>query len=152
MKRALKWTSVAAVAAILMYVIFFPQPYKPMDRPDEPSFYGRWILDAASIPSAKKRTGKTPADAQLVFSPDGRIAVKDMPYQEGSSRLPEFALVTGQGRWELELQQDWVISVFLDERRSVVLFIDSKDGRPDMLTYGVGDPDSSERWIWRRAP
>lgn len=151
-KRVLKWMSVAAVASVLTYVIFFPRPYKPMDRPDEQSFHGRWILDAASMRSAKKRTGKTPAEAQLVFGPDGRVSVKDMPYQEGSTRLPEFALLTGEGRWELQLQQDWVMAVYLDERRSAVYFIDMKDGRPDALSYGVSDPDSSERWIWRRAP
>lgn len=151
-KRTLMWISAAAVAAVLTYVVFFPQPYKPMERPDEQSFHGRWMLDAASVPSAKKRTGKTPADALLAFHPDGRVSVKDMPYQEGSTRLPEFALLTGEGRWELQLQQDWVMAVYLDERRSVIFFIDMKDGRPAGMSYGVSDPDSSERWIWRRAP
>lgn len=148
--RNLRWVLSAGVVAGLAFVIFFPRPYKPMVRPSDRSFDGRWVLDPASVPSVAKRTGRTPARSEMVFGSDGTLTVIDMPYEE-PRRSPEFALVSGRGRWRLSLQQDWVMTFTLDEQRGGTLFIELKGGKPSALTYGVVDPDSSERWIWRRA-
>lgn len=142
----------AGIAAGLVYVVFFPGRYKVMDRPNEQSFVGRWILDPESIPSVRRHAGRPPSGSELVFGSNGSLIVADMPYETNSALLPDAELVSSTGTWRLELHQDWVMTFALGDRRGGTLFIELKDGMPAMLTHGVLDPDSSERWVWRKAP
>lgn len=87
----------------------------------------------------------------MSFGSDGSLIVTGMPYEE-PGRSPQFSLVSAKGKWKLALQQDWRMTFTLDERRYGTLSIEFKDGKPATLKYGVVDPDSSEQWIWRKAP
>lgn len=147
----LRWILAAAAFAGLMFVIFAPRRYTPMPRPSDEAFHGRWVLDPASLPSVKKHAGKAPAASELIFGSDGRVAATDMPYEENRAPGPDSILVSGDGRWELELHQDWVITFSIGQR-PVTLFIELEKGKPAALSRGVSDPDSRDRWIWRRAP
>lgn len=149
--RKLRWILAAGAFAGLVFVIFAPRRYRPMPRPSDEAFYGRWVLDPGSLPSVKKHTGKAPVASQLVFGSDGRVAATEMPYEENRVPGPDSVLVSGEGHWELELHQDWVMTFTIDQR-AVTLFIQLENDRPAALSRGVLDPDSSDRWIWRRAP
>lgn len=61
------WIAATVIVAGLVFVIVFPQPRKPMDRPSDQSFDGLWVLDPASVPSIEKRTGRTPGSIRDVI-------------------------------------------------------------------------------------
>lgn len=148
----LGWAAVVAGVVCLGFVIMSDHPQQVKERPVESSFVGRWVLDPMSLPSVKKRIGEPPANSELVLGPDGRLTVTGMPYEEGGTRLPPFALVAGEGRWRIERQQDWAVTFALDGGRNVTLDIRTKDGVPAELAHSVGSADSNELWIWKKAP
>jgi hypothetical protein len=119
-------------------------------KPAETAFVGRWELETASLPSVTNRTGKTLIRAQLTLTPDGRFTATDLPIEDGFSN-PKWRLKSGEGHWELYRNQYWVVSLGFADGFSTPLDIRAKNGNLIALTYSVGDPDSNERWIWRRA-
>lgn len=68
---------------------------------------------------------------------------------------PDFQLLSLSGSWEVELQQVWMLSVIITrdgKRGGYPLNIEWEDDKPTAFSYAVGDPDSSERWVWRKIP
>jgi len=118
-------------------------------KPAQTAFVGHWQLDSTSLPSVTNRTGKTLIRAQLRLMEDGRFTATDFPVEDGFSR-PKWRLKSGDGHWELYRNQYWVVSLGFADGFSMPVDIRAKNGGTVALTYSVGDPDSNERWIWRR--
>lgn len=57
-------------------------------KPAESAVAGTWVLQAKSSPSIVKRMGREPKDSRIVF--------------------------TGEGRWRLEDQNGWMLSLTID--------------------------------------
>jgi hypothetical protein len=87
--------------------------------------------------------------AELTLKPDGRFTATDFPIEDGFTN-PKWRLKSGEGYWELYRNQYWVVSLGFLDGFGTPLDIRVKNGRVVALTYSVGDPDSNERWIWRR--
>ena len=81
---------------------------------------------------------------------DGRFTATDFPIEDGFSS-PKWRLKSGEGHWELYRNQYWVVSLGFADGFGTPLDIRAKNGNVAALTYSVGDPDSNELWIWRRA-
>lgn len=123
-------------------------------KPSMASFVGRWKLEATSFPSIEHRMGKKPADSYLDIAQDGRLAAVNMPI-ENPFLKPEFQMLSGLGAWKVELNQDWVLTVIIMRgggRDGYSLDIEWEGENPAALVYSVNDPDSNERWVWRKVP
>ena len=119
-------------------------------KPPEAAFVGHWQLVSTSLPSVTNRTGKTVLRPQLTVTADGRFTATDFPIEDGFSS-PKWRLKSGEGHWELSRNQYWVVSLGFLDGFGTPLDIRAKNGSVVALTYSVGDPDSNELWIWRRA-
>jgi len=145
-KGSAKWFGLSAALALTGTLLFVATRPAVHARPSEAAFVGTWTLDASSLPSVEKRMGRKPAAPKLVLEADGTATAVELPFEDGASRQPPFSLITGKGHWKLVQQQDWVVTLAFDGMRSETL--DTDDAA---LTYAVGDPDSNERWIWRKS-
>ena len=110
-------------------------------KPTEAEFFGRWQLDATSLPSVTNRTGKTVFRAELTLRANGRFTATDFPIEDGFSS-PKWRLKSGEGHWELYRNQYWVVSLGFADGFGTPLDIRAKNGNVAALTYSVGDPDS----------
>lgn len=119
------------------------------EKPAEAMIVGHWQIESASLPSVANRTGRTVIRAELTLMADGRFTATDFPIEDSFSS-PKWRLKSGEGHWELYRNQYWVVSLGFLDGFGTPLDVRAKKGSIVALTYSVGDPDSSELWIWRR--
>lgn len=152
MSRRVRWAMVAAGVSVVAFAALFYLPL-PAAKPSEAGFVGRWQLEASSLPSVLARTGQKPADSQLILGADGRFTAASFPVEDPFTK-PNYRLVSGEGRWELSQNQYqvWRLDLVFPGGKSWTLSIRSENGDPVTLWYAVYEPESSERWTWKKAP
>lgn len=92
-------------------------------KPAESAVAGTWVLQAKSSPSIVKRMGRAPKDSRIVFTADGRFTAVDLP-MEDAFQNPKYRFFTGEGRWRLEQQNGWMLSLTVDHGGYPLFFAD----------------------------
>lgn len=121
---------------------------RPAEKPTDVALAGVWRLEEKSVPLAVRRIGRAPKDSKIVFMPDGRLLAVDMPMEDPFQK-PKYRLFTGEGRWRLEDQNGWMLTLTI-ERGGYPLFFGDGGGSPKVAYTFVDGPDSGERWTWRK--
>ena len=144
-RHAVRWPILALLALTACGRAKIPTP-------DEAGFVGPWTLAQESYPSVERRAGRKPGGPSLKLEADGTARFVEMPVEDPFTR-PEYRLESGSGTWRLSLQQRWMLTVTIPDRKfSVSYHIVMEGAAPAALYHPVHEPDSQERWTWRKAP
>lgn len=152
MTQRSRWAAAAVGVASLAFAVLFYLPL-PAAKPNEAGFVGRWQLEASSLPSVLARTGRKPADSHLILEADGRFTAVSFPVEDHFTK-PNYRLESGEGRWELSQNQYhvWSLDLVFPGGKCRSLDIRNDNGGLVTLGHAVYEPESSERWTWRKAP
>lgn len=112
---------------------------------------GKWQLQPESLPSLQSRMGRAPGDSHLILSTDGSFTASEMPLEAIAPDIP-FRLRSGKGTWRFEAHSPRNLYVIFPDKDNETLSIEfARDGSL-VLVHAVWEPESSERWVWKRAP
>lgn len=110
---------------------------------------GKWQLQPESFPSLQNRMGQVPKNSQLVLSADGRFTSTDMPLEEFPP-IRQYKFRSGRGTWRLIPQIIRHIEVIYDDKDVETLSVEADTNDSPFLVHAIGDPESSERWVWKK--
>ena len=119
------------------------------DAPAAQSFVGSWELVESSFESVKTRTGNKKCNPLFTLLPNGRFVAEDIPIED-NFESPRWRLQSGEGQWEVAEQQSWVLKLMFDGGFGVPWGMYTGSGDRFLFAYSIGDPDSNERWIFRK--
>lgn len=106
---------------------------------------GFWTLQPESYPSVRAHMKIDPKTASLDFRPDGTLIAVNMPYEI----VDKYVVVSSTGQWEFPTGLPGQAHLTLGHGGYSLVFERDDVGAP-RLYLALGDPDSLERWVWRK--
>lgn len=123
------------------------QPHREY-RADE--LVGRWELQDESRKSLESRMGRMPKNSHLTINSDGSASVQEMPVQDVGPGDGRFRFKSGSGKWRYPWPRSGDLQFTLDD--GLYTLAVETEGQSPVLIRSVYEPDSGERWVWKKAP
>ncbi len=118
-------------------------------KPSAAALAGTWTLDAASLPSVKRWTGKAPENSKIVIFEDGRLQAVQLPIEKFNDS--GYRYFNGEGSWMLwPDQRHWMLDLGLRDGLYPV-YLATGSATPTSFYSIVDGPDSGERWVWTKS-
>lgn len=111
---------------------------------------GRWELQVESFKSVESRLGRMPKNSHLNINSDGSASVQEMPIEGIGEGADRFRFKSGSGTWSYPSPRRGDLQFTLDD--GLYTFAVETEGQSAVLVDFVYEPDSGERWVWKKAP
>ncbi len=73
-----------------------------------------------------------------------------MPIEDASIN-PTHAYLSGEGRWEMQREQDHWMLIFILDHGAYSFYFTDDSAMPSGFYSIVDGPDSGERWVWTKS-
>ena len=116
---------------------------------------GKWLPTQASLKQMKERGGYAISHHEIELRADGSCSAIGMPdWLDSPIGESHQRLASAVGRWILSRDDyddsRYVVKLSLDRAQGLTLSL-RRQARPYLLTFSIGDPDSSNLFVLERA-
>lgn len=116
--------------------------------PPEANLFGFWTVTDGSRRIVEKYVGASTQAPSIEILPTHHFRAASFPIQK-SAALKTFFYFSGEGRWVIEYNSYWIVTLILADTQSHSL--DIRSYRSSLyLTYVIEDPDNPDAFVFER--